>query len=126
MKEFFSRFAPNELNELFDNEHNCLKALAQWKWEHGYRCCKCKHDNYCKGKRPFSRRCTRCKHDESAIANTLFHGCRLPLNLVFKMAYEVCCRPEVSSYELSRNWDIRQMTCWKLKRKLKEKLFNID
>lgn len=122
MKEFFSQFELSFLNQLFDNESCCLEVLAKWKWGHGYRCRKCLHDNFCPGKTPYSRRCTRCKYDESASAHTAFHGCRMPLNLVFKLAYEVCCRPGVSSYELSRNFDIRQMTCWKLKRKLKEKL----
>jgi len=32
----------------------------------------------------------------------------------------VCHNPDVSTYELSRQMELRQMTCWKLKAKLKE------
>ena len=32
----------------------------------------------------------------------------------------VCSEPTVSSYEISRRTEIRQMTCWKLKNKLLE------
>jgi hypothetical protein len=32
----------------------------------------------------------------------------------------VCHNPEVSTYELARQLDTRQMTCWKLKKKMME------
>ena len=40
------------------------------------------------------------------------------------MLYRVCSNPKISSYELSRQLEIRQMTCWKLKNKLMECLEN--
>jgi hypothetical protein len=38
--------------------------------------------------------------------------------------YHVCQRPDISSYELSRLLETRQMTCWKFKKKLTECLQN--
>ena len=83
-------------------------------------CKKCGHTNFCKGKTAFSRRCTRCKSEESATANTIFHRCHIPITEALRMVYIVCHDPEISSYELSRQLEKRQMTCWKLKSKLME------
>ena len=106
--------------KIFSSEHDCLKFIADRKWEDGYVCRKCGHTNYCTGKTPFSRRCTRCKHDESAIAHTIFHRCHIPITEALKMVRLVCFDPGVSTYELSRQMELRQMTCWKLKSKLLE------
>jgi hypothetical protein len=102
------------------SEEDCLKLLADQKWSNGYACRKCGHTNYCKGKTLYSRRCTRCKHEESATAYTIFHRCHIPITEAFMMVYKVCHDPDISTYELSRQFEKRQMTCWKLKRKLME------
>lgn len=104
----------------FSNPENCLSFLAEKKWEHGFACRSCGNTNYCKGKTPFSRRCTRCKKEESATANTIFHRCHIPITEAFRIVYLVCSDPAVSTYELSRRIDLRQMTCWKLKSRLME------
>jgi len=104
----------------FSNEEECLKFLSEEKWANGYTCKKCGHTNHCKGKSPYSRRCTRCKHEESAMANTIFHRCHIPIAEAFRIVYMVCHDPSVSTYKLSREVDLRQMTCWKLKNRLME------
>ena len=106
------------------SKDDCLKFIADKKWELGFICKKCGHTNYCKGKTPYSRRCTRCKHDESATANTIFHRCHIPLPEVFRIVSMVCNDPTVSTYELSRQADLRQMTCWKLKTRLMDCIRN--
>jgi hypothetical protein len=102
------------------SEDDCLKFLSEQKWAEGFVCKKCGHDNYCKGKTPYSRRCTRCKHEESATSHTIFHRCHIPITEAFRIVYMVCHDPGVSTYELSRQIDLRQMTCWKLKNRLME------
>jgi len=102
----------------FDSEEACLKLIADQKWTEGYTCRKCGNGNFCKGKTLYSRRCTRCKHEESATAHTIFHRCHIPLIEAFRIIYLVCNEPGISTYELSRKIDLRQMTCWKLKSKL--------
>jgi hypothetical protein len=111
MEAFLSRFT---------SEDECLKFLAGEKWRKGFTCRKCGHTNYCNGKTPFARRCTRCKHEESARAHTVFHRCHIPIIEAFRIVYLVCHDPKVSTYELSRKIELRQMTCWKLKSKLLE------
>jgi hypothetical protein len=53
---------------------------------------------------------------------------QLPILLpsAFKLMYLVCKRPDISSYELSRLLETRQMTCWKFKKKLIECLEDND
>ncbi len=112
--------SPVNLESLLSDEDACLSFIAGEKWREGFVCRKCGHTNYCDGKKPHSRRCTRCKHDESATANTIFHGCHLPLTQAFRLAYQVCHNPQISTYELSRQLETRQMTCWKLKKRMLE------
>ena len=120
MKYFFKNIKKIEFSEIFHNEESCLKFLANEKWEKGFVCRKCGHTNYCKGKKPYSRRCTKCKAEESATAHTVFHRCRIPLTDAFKITYMVCHSPDISTYEISRKIEIRQMTCWKFKKKIVE------
>lgn len=120
MKSLLHHFKPLEFETTFSSDEKCLKFLADEKWKDGYTCRKCGHTNYCKGKSPFSRRCTKCKSDESATAHTIFHRCKIPLTDAFEIAYTVCSSPNVSSYELSRKMEKRQMTCWKFKKKITE------
>lgn len=118
MLMIFDRIDSEQLEKRFDTEDVCLEFLASQKWADGFSCRHCGHTNYCKGKTPYSRRCTRCKHEESATAHTIFHRCRIPLTKAFELAFMVCEQPGISSYEISRRIDIRQMTCWKFKRKI--------
>lgn len=120
MKFSFEDISADLLDELLSDEDRCLAFVAEEKWQDGFVCRKCGHDNFCKGKKPHSRRCTRCKHEESATANTIFHGCHLPLTQAFRLAYQVCHDPDISTYELARQLETRQMTCWKLKKRMME------
>ena len=113
------QFARLEIQS-FDSDDACLKLIADQKWADGYTCRSCGNSNYCKGKTLYSRRCTRCKHEESATSHTIFHRCRIALPEAFKIMYMVCNDPDISTYELSRQMELRQMTCWKLKSKLME------
>ena len=118
MAVLFKQLDIKELEGFFATEENCLQFLAEKKWEEGFICKKCGNSNYCKGKTPHSRRCTRCKHEESATAHTIFHRCHIPITEAFRIVYMVCHDPAVSTYELSRKVELRQMTCWKLKSRL--------
>lgn len=120
MSNIFSQIGNIDLESAFQNADQCLELLAAEKWKDGYICRKCGNTNYCSGKTLHSRRCTRCKHDESATANTIFHRCKIPLNEAFKIAYIVCNQPDISTYDISRMLKIRQMTCWKFKKRISE------
>lgn len=118
MKIQFNELDLKDLEGFFSTEEDCLKFLADKKWENGFVCKKCGHTNFCKGKTIYSRRCTRCKKEESATANTIFHRCHIPITEAFQIVYKVCHNPSISTYALSREIELRQMTCWKLKNRL--------
>jgi hypothetical protein len=120
----FKQLEINELAGFFSKEEDCLKFLAEKKWISGFVCNKCGNTNYCKGKTLYARRCTRCKTEESATAHTIFHRCHIPITEAFRIVYLVCHDPAVSTYELSRLLDLRQMTCWKLKSRLMDCINN--
>jgi hypothetical protein len=120
MEKQIIKLKPLEFESAFSTDEQCLEFLANEKWKDGYVCRKCGHTNYCKGNTPFSRRCTRCKHDESATAHTIFHRCKINLTEAFGIAYMVCSTPKISTYNLARKLDKRQMTCWKFKKKITE------
>ena len=118
MQNIFKNISIIEFEAHFDSDMKCLAYLANEKWKDGFICRKCGHNNYCKGKKSYSRRCTKCKSEESATAHTIFHKCKFPLAEAFKITYLVCHKPEISSYKISDQLKIRQMTCWKFKKKI--------
>jgi len=124
MKTFFQNIDLHEFDIQFADDGKCLEFLSHQKWKDGYVCRKCGNTNFCKGKTPFSRRCTKCKHEESATSNTMFHGCKISLAKAFRIAFLVCNKPDISTYKISQKIDIRQMTCWKFKKRITECIEN--
>lgn len=120
LEKFFKQYDLDGFQERFNTQEACLEILADQKWAEGYVCKNCGHTNYCKGRSPYSRRCTRCKYEESARAHTIFHKCRIPLPKAFKISFEVCSNNRISSYKLSEDMNLRQMTCWRFKKTVLE------
>ncbi len=120
MQRIFEGIAPDTFIDIYSDADRCYLFLEEGKWSEGYVCLKCGNTNYCSGKKPFSRRCTRCKTEESVTAHTVFHNCRLPITDAFRILYSICCNPQISAYKISKDECIRQMTCWKLRKKIIE------
>lgn len=105
----------------FNSEEICLQYLADIKWKNGYKCCRCGHDNYCKGKSIYSRRCTRCKYDESVTRGTLFEKIKFSIVKAFHILFAVSTyKKGASSHHLSRTLGLRQPTCWAFRRKVRQ------
>jgi hypothetical protein len=118
MFTIFNNITVEEIEDYFSDEEKCLKYLADEKWKNGFKCRKCGHTNYCRGKKPFSRRCTKCKTEESATAHTVFHRCRISLPKAFRLAHLVCSDTSISTSKLAEEIKIRPMTCWNFKKKI--------
>lgn len=105
----------------FGNDENCLRYLAEIKWINGYLCKRCGHNKYCNGKKPYSRRCNQCGYDESPTAGTMLDKCKIPLHIAFHIAFKISTKKKgMSTLELSREFGLRQKTCWKFKEKIQE------
>jgi hypothetical protein len=42
------------------------------------------------------------------------------LTEAFRLLYSICNQPGISSYKLSEQHELRQMTCWKFKKKIEQ------
>lgn len=111
-----------KFNKTFSTDDDCYRYLAEIKWNKTeFHCKKCGHTKYCKGVKPFSRRCMKCKYDESPTAGTLFDKCKFSLLLAFHIAFKISTKKKgMSSLELSREFELRQKTCWEFKWKIQQ------
>jgi hypothetical protein len=102
-----------EFSRIYPDKETCFKYLSELKWARGYVCKKCGNTQYLAGLSPYARRCTKCGYDESVLAYTIFHNSRIPINKAFYILFLVyVSKGRISSYELSKQLDIRQSTCW--------------
>lgn len=110
-----------KFNRYFKIDEDCQKYIADIKWEQGYSCKKCGNTKYIKGSKPYNRRCLKCKKDESPTAGTMFDKVKFSLltamNIVFKIATK---KKGMSTLELSREFELRQKTCWAFKWKIQQ------
>lgn len=110
-----------KFNRQFKDDSSCFEYLASVKWEHVYKCKRCGCEKYCNGKKPFSRRCIKCGHDESPTAGTMFDKCKFSLLLAFHIAFKIGTKKKgMSSLELSKEFELRQKTCWEFKWKIQQ------
>jgi hypothetical protein len=85
-------FTIQEFKARFKDEASCLEFLISEKWGFGYKCSKCVHSEFSKGRQWFYRRCKSCKFDESATSGTLFHGAKMSLVKIFELAFRISQR----------------------------------
>jgi hypothetical protein len=110
-----------KFNQRFKTEEDCYSYIASIKWENGYHCRKCGNDKSIPGKKPFSKRCSICKYDESPTANTMFDKGKFSLLLAFHIAFKISTKKKgMSSLELSKEFELRQKTCWEFKWKIQQ------
>ena len=113
--------------KIFPDNLTCLKHLENLKWEKGFKCKKCGHNNYSKTQKPFLRKCSSCKHPESVTATTLFHAVKFPLNKAFYIAYMTCDnQKKITIDELSELIDLRRNTAWGFKKKVETKIEELN
>lgn len=111
-----------KFNRQFKDDLSCYEYLAAIKWQDKeYKCKRCSNDKYCKGKKPYSRRCIKCSHDESPTAGTMFDKCKFPLLIGFHIVFKISTKKKgMSSLELSKEFELRQKTCWEFKWKIQQ------
>lgn len=111
-----------KFNKVFKEEADCYKYLASVKWTDGtYICKKCEYNKFCKGKKPYSRRCVKCRYDESPTAGTMFDKCKFSLLIAFHIIFKMSTKKKgMSSLDLSKEFELRQMTAWGFKWKIQQ------
>ena len=110
-----------KFNQYFKTEDDCIKYIANVKWEDGYTCKRCGGEKYIKGSKPHNRRCLKCKYNESPTAGTMFDKVKFSLLVAFHIIFKIATKKKgMSTLELSREFDLRQKTCWGFKWKIQE------
>jgi hypothetical protein len=110
-----------KFNQYFKTEDDCIKYIADVKWEEGYTCKRCGSEKYIKGSKPHNRRCLKCKYNESPTAGTMFDKVKFSLLVAFHIIFKIATKKKgMSTLELSREFDLRQKTCWGFKWKIQE------
>lgn len=105
----------------FKTNEDCLKYIADLKWEDGYKCKRCGNEKYIKGSKPYNRRCLKCKYNESPTAGTMFDKVKFSLLVAFHIVFKVATKKKgMSTLELGREFDLRQKTCWGFKWKIQQ------
>lgn len=111
----------DEFEKMFPSDETCYSYLEEIKWKSGYHCKKCGNEEYAKGAGINSRRCKKCNYNESVTAGTLFHRLHFPIQKAFYMVFIVFAKDgDISSTKLSEILEMRQNTCWKFAKKIKD------
>lgn len=117
----FKGITAKEFRDRFKTEQDCFFYLMEIKWGKGFKCSRCGHDQFYKGRTYYYRRCRSCRYDESVTANTLFHNCKLGILKAFEIAFRISVRKKgMSSCELSKEVGCNQKSAWLFKSKLQE------
>ena len=111
-----------EFIKYFPSDDACLKYISEIKWpDKEFKCKKCGHINFCKGKQRYSRRCTKCKYDESPTSGTRFEKLGFSLLRAFHILYALSVRKKgISSYEIESEFSISQKACWNFRNKAQD------
>lgn len=110
-----------EFSKIFPDSDSCLTYLSSLKWKNGYTCRKCGNNKHVATDDGHSYRCTKCRYNESAMAYSIFHKCKFPLNKAFYILFLIyASKDKITSQELSDVLDLRLSTCWHFSKKVKE------
>lgn len=110
-----------KFSQYFKSEEECLRYIAEIKWKNGYTCRFCGYGKYMKGSKLYNRRCLRCKKDESPTAGTMFDKLKFSLLIAFHIVFKIAVKKKgMSTLELSREFELRQKTCWAFKWKIQK------
>lgn len=113
-----------KFQEIFKNEHQCLKTIEQLKWPNGFVCAKCGHSHSSPVQIWYRQKCSRCGTIESVTAQTLFHNIRIPLMKAFYITYTTFSDSETTIEELSQTIDLRKATVWSYRKKVQERILD--
>ena len=108
-----------EFSKCFCSNDACYQYLIEQKWGNGFRCVRCSHTFWYKGKTYHHRRCKKCMYDENVTCNTVFHDLKMPVLKAFQMMFRVVAKKKgISTVELATEVGVQQKTAWFFKRKI--------
>jgi len=110
-----------EFTQDFGSDDQCYAHLSSIKWKNGFKCRKCSHEKWIKGRTWYYRKCQKCSYDESCTSNTLFHKLKFSITKAFWIVYQVgTMKKGISTMEIARQYGLHQQTAWYFKRKIQQ------
>ena len=116
-----------DFNKRFKSNEDCFEYLIQLKWPDGFSCSRCGCTRAIKGRTWHHKRCQQCRYDENVLANTVFHGVKMPLLKAFHMMFRLTAKTKgMSTVELGHEVGVQQKTAWLFKRKVQQMMKEDD
>ncbi len=84
-----------EFEKTFNTEKQCLDYLFKLRWQFGYRCPRCNHNEMLEVK-DYKYKCKKCEYQTSVIAGTLFHDTHISLLLWFRAMWLLSEQPNIT------------------------------
>lgn len=107
--------------ERFPDDEACYKYLYDLKFQNGFLCPKCGHDQAWNHYKTYSKVCKNCRHQESATANTLFHKVKFGLRKAFIICFEMTTTSKsLSSIQMGKRVGVKQKTAWYFMQKVRK------
>ncbi len=108
-----------DFGKQFKTNEDCYRYLIKIKWGNRYQCSRCGCKESYKGRTYYYSTCSSCGYDESAAANTIFHGIKMPILKAFYMFFRLSTKKKgMSTIELCTEVGVKQKTAWLFKRKV--------
>lgn len=122
MPKYDIQFQPGlslrEFQGRYGTEEQCVAAICQARWPHGFECPECGSTQHCRLSRGVFQ-CLCCRKQTSPTAGTIFQGTKLPLTVWFQAMHLLTQgKHSVSALELKRQLGVHYETAWNIKQKL--------
>lgn len=78
----------SQFRKRFSTKKACLEYMMKFKWPQGFKCGKCRSDEYRQTKRGLFQ-CRKCGKQISVTANTIFHDTRKLLTMWFEAMWHI-------------------------------------
>jgi transposase-like protein len=128
MPKKYAEYSLIEFQKKFSDNEACEKHLVEQRWENGFVCPQCGHDEawYLTKRRLFD--CKSCRYQTSLTAGTIFHGTKIPLVKWYWLLYHMAMnKVGVSISEMQRILEIGQYrTTWLMAHKIRKAMADRD
>lgn len=117
-----------EFQKMFSNEEACIEHLKEMRWQNGFICPNCNHNEawYISTRKIFD--CKKCRAKTSVTAGTIFHKTRTPFVKWYWFIYQMAMNKiGVSIAEMQRILEIKDYkTAWLIAHKIRKAMADRD
>lgn len=123
----YSEISFFEFQERFQTEDDCFQYLKKIRWQDGYSCPKCGHNEaYFIEKRKLFQ-CKNCRHQTTVTVNTIFHRTHVPLKKWFWAIFLVGTdKRGCSAKRLEKLIGVHYTTAWLMIHKIRKAMGKRD